>query len=93
MGTIKGSTIRIILAALSFLIYVCTVLALPQQRDNTFRIERTGVAAAVSNIVYGARSACFIRARWNDLVLPSTGRYSQSSTNGRRTESKEIWWE
>jgi hypothetical protein len=55
MGIIKGSTIVIILAALSFLIYVCTVFALPQQRDNPFNVERTSLAAAVSNIVYTAR--------------------------------------
>jgi hypothetical protein len=54
MGIIKGSTIGIILAALSFLIYVCTVFALPQQRDNPFVVERVSVAAAVSNIDYGA---------------------------------------
>jgi hypothetical protein len=35
-GIIKRSNIGIMLAALSFLIYVCTVFALPQQRDNTF---------------------------------------------------------
>jgi hypothetical protein len=55
MAIINRSTTRIILAALSFLIYVCTAFALPQQRDNTFNIERSSLAAAVSNIVYGAR--------------------------------------
>jgi len=54
MGIIKRPTVGIILAALSFLIYLCTVLALPQQRDNSFVVERYSVAAAVSNIVYGA---------------------------------------
>jgi hypothetical protein len=54
MGIIKRSNIGIILAALSFLIYVCTVFSLPQQRDNPFGVERMSVAAAVSNIVYGA---------------------------------------
>jgi hypothetical protein len=54
MGIIKRSNIGIILAALSFLIYVCTIFALPQQRDNSFGIERTDVAAAVSIIIYGA---------------------------------------
>jgi hypothetical protein len=55
MGIIKGSRIGIILAALSFLIYVCTVFSLPQQSDNPFNVERTSLAAAVSNIVYRAR--------------------------------------
>ncbi len=55
MGIVKRPTIGIILAALSFLIYVCTVFSLPQQRDNPFNVERTSLAAAVSNIVYRAR--------------------------------------
>jgi hypothetical protein len=55
MGIVKRPAIGITVAALSFLIYACTVFSLPQQRDNTFNVERTSVAAAVSNIVYGAR--------------------------------------
>jgi hypothetical protein len=55
MEIIKRSNIGIILAALSFLIYVCTIVSLPQQRDNPFGVERTSLAAAVSNIVYKAR--------------------------------------
>jgi hypothetical protein len=54
VGIVKRSPIGIILPALSFLIYVCTVFALPQQRDNPFVVERMSVAAAVSNIVYAA---------------------------------------
>jgi hypothetical protein len=57
MGIVKRPTIGIILAALSFLIYGCTVISLPQQRDNPFNVERTSLAAAVSNIVYRARLA------------------------------------
>jgi hypothetical protein len=53
MGIIKRSNIGIILAALSFLIYVCTVFALPQQRDNAFICERLPLLTAVSNIIYG----------------------------------------
>src|ERR1700687_3813391 len=67
MGTIKRSTIGIILAALSFLIYVCTVFTLPQQRDNSFLVERMSVAAAVSNIVYGARLGMLYSGAWEGL--------------------------
>src|ERR1700746_566416 len=55
MGIVKRPAIGIMLAALSFLIYVYTVLSFPQQRDNPFNVERTSLAAAVSNIVYRAR--------------------------------------
>jgi hypothetical protein len=55
MSIVKRPGIGIMLAALSFLIYVCTVLSLPQQRDNPFNVERTSLTAAVSNIVYRAR--------------------------------------
>jgi hypothetical protein len=41
-------------AAGSFVIYASAVLALHQYHDNTFCCERVGLAAAVSNVVYGA---------------------------------------
>jgi hypothetical protein len=46
--------IRIVLAAASFIIYTCAVLALHQHRDNTFLSERDSFAAGVSSAVYGA---------------------------------------
>jgi hypothetical protein len=54
MGIVKRPIIGIMLAALSFLIYICTVFSLPQERDNAFVPERMSVAAAMSNVVYGA---------------------------------------
>jgi hypothetical protein len=68
MGTIKRSYVGIMLAALSFVIYVGTVLALPQQRDHTFIVERTEVAAAVSNIVYGAQIGMLYSGALDDLL-------------------------
>lgn len=41
-------------AAASFIIYASAVVALHQHRDNLFCCERVGLAAAVSNVVYGA---------------------------------------
>ena len=45
----------IILAVASFLIYAATVFALPQVRDNSYPCERSSIAAAVTNVVYGQR--------------------------------------
>lgn len=42
------------LALLSFVIYACTVFTLPQLRNSLSCCEQPGVAAAISNILYGA---------------------------------------
>jgi hypothetical protein len=41
-------------AVASYLIYASAVMALHQYHDNSFCCERVGLAAAVSNVVYGA---------------------------------------
>jgi hypothetical protein len=46
--------LQLIVAALSFIIYASAVVALQQHRDNSFCCERIGLAAAVSDVVYGA---------------------------------------
>ena len=46
--------IGVILAIASFLIYAGTVFSLPQVRDNSCACERSSVAAAVTNLVYGS---------------------------------------
>jgi hypothetical protein len=48
-------TIAIVLSALSFIIYACTVFALPQVRDSRYCCEQSSVAAAISNVKYGTR--------------------------------------
>jgi hypothetical protein len=42
------------LAVLLFMVYACTVFALPQVRDARYCCEQSSVAAAVSNALYGA---------------------------------------
>ena len=46
--------VPVALAVLSFVIYACTVFALPQVRNARYCCEQSGIAAAVSNIRYGA---------------------------------------
>src|SRR5580704_19745117 len=41
------------LAVLAFAIYACTVLTLPQVRNSLACCESSGVAAGISNIMYG----------------------------------------
>jgi hypothetical protein len=54
-GWPRRPRIEIVLAALSFLIYSATVFVLPQNRVAVLNVERSSVAAAVSNVVYHAR--------------------------------------
>jgi hypothetical protein len=49
-----GVQIRLLLAVLSFIIYVSVVVALRQDRDNQFLAEREAFATAVSTVVYHA---------------------------------------
>src|SRR5262245_13389818 len=46
---------RSALVAFSFIIYACTVFALPQVQNSRYCCEQSGVAAAISNVKYGAR--------------------------------------
>jgi hypothetical protein len=49
----RSSRLSIALALLSFVIYACTILTLPQVRNSLACCESSGVAAAISNIMYG----------------------------------------
>jgi hypothetical protein len=49
----RNSMLVVALALLSFVIYACTVLTLPQVRNTLACCESSGVAAAISNIMYG----------------------------------------
>jgi hypothetical protein len=50
----RDSIIAVALALLAFVIYGCTVFILPQVRNSPSYCEHSGVAAAISNIMYGA---------------------------------------
>jgi hypothetical protein len=49
----RNSRLAVALAVLAFMIYACTVFVLPQVRNSPAFCERSGVAAAISNIMYG----------------------------------------
>ena len=49
----RNSMLVVALAVLAFVIYACTVFILPQVRNSTSDCERSGAAAAISNIMYG----------------------------------------
>jgi hypothetical protein len=63
VGVEKGSWLAVrwrsgagwALPAATFLIYAAIVFALPQVGDNSYPCERSSIAAAVTNVVYGAR--------------------------------------
>jgi hypothetical protein len=50
---VRSSMFAVALAVLSFLIYACTVLTLPHVRNSLACCESSGVAAGISNIMYG----------------------------------------
>jgi hypothetical protein len=52
--SVRRQPVCIVLPVLSFIIYVGALFSLPQTRDAPFSIERSSVASAVSNVVYGA---------------------------------------
>ena len=49
----RNSMFAVALAVLAFVIYACTVLTLPQVRNSPACCELSGIAAAISNIMYG----------------------------------------
>src|SRR5580692_6824981 len=49
----RGSMFAVALAVLSFFIFACTVLTLPQTRNSLACCESSGIAAGISNIRYG----------------------------------------
>ena len=50
----RNSRLVVALAVLAFVIYACTVFILPQVRNSLACCESSGIAAAISNIRYGA---------------------------------------
>ena len=52
--TAVSSRLQLVAAVLSFIIYASAVVVLQQHHDNSFCCERIGLAAAVSDVVYGA---------------------------------------
>jgi hypothetical protein len=49
----RSSRLTVALALLAFVIYACTVFTLPQVRNARSCCEQSGVAAGISNIMYG----------------------------------------
>ena len=49
----RNSRLVVALAVLAFVIYACTVFTLPQVRNSLACCESSGLAAAISNIMYG----------------------------------------
>jgi hypothetical protein len=49
----RSSRLVVAPAVLAFVIYACTVFILPQVRNSLACCESSGVAAAISNIMYG----------------------------------------
>jgi hypothetical protein len=50
----RSSRLAVALAVLTFAIYACTVFTLPQVRNSLACCESSGIAAGISNIMYGA---------------------------------------
>jgi hypothetical protein len=50
----RDSMLVVALAVVAFVIYACTVFTLPHVRNSPACCEQSGVAAAISNIMYGA---------------------------------------
>lgn len=50
----RGQWVQIVLTLLSFSIYAGALFSLPQDRDLAFAVDRSSLAAAVSNTVYDA---------------------------------------
>jgi hypothetical protein len=53
-GAHQRRRVGLVLAVISFVIYAATLFSLPQMRDVPFCCELSGLAAAVSNVVYRA---------------------------------------
>jgi hypothetical protein len=49
----RGSRLAVALAVFAFVIYACAVFVLPQVRNSLACCESSGLAAAISNIMYG----------------------------------------
>jgi len=65
----------------SFLIYACGVLIVYQQQRNEFLPERSSIAAAVSNVVYGAPLGTVysgVLARFLDVTVPLDRTFAQA---------------
>jgi hypothetical protein len=55
----RNSIFVVALAVLSFVIYACTVLTLPHVRNSLACCESSGIAAGISNIMYGTPLGSF----------------------------------
>jgi len=56
------------LVLLSFVVYVSTVFALPQVRNPRYCCEQSSIAAAISNVTYGARLGTLFSGVFDYLV-------------------------
>src|SRR5580658_6112941 len=69
----RPDAIRVSLGIAAFLIYACATLLSNQTRQIgewlSYDIERTGMASAVSNIVYGAPVATVYRNLFNTFAF------------------------
>lgn len=54
-STARPLSVGVALAVFAFLVYACTILTLPQVQNARYCCEQSSVAAAVSNVMYGAR--------------------------------------
>jgi hypothetical protein len=61
-------TFRNALIAFSFIIYACTVFTLPQVQNSRYCCEQSSVAAAISNVKYGARVGTLYSGVFDYLV-------------------------
>jgi hypothetical protein len=61
-------TFRNILVVFSFVIYTCTVFTLPQVQNSRYCCEQSSVAAAISNVNYGARLGTLYSGVFDYLV-------------------------
>jgi len=84
----RGEVTRIFLGCVAFLIYACATLLSNQnvQSVHSYAIERTGMASAISNVVYGAPVATVYWHLFNDFE------FSQTPLNEliQKAESKQI---
>ncbi len=65
--TRRGPVLAVVLAALSFAIYAGAIFSVPHLRLAQSCCELTGVATAVSNIVYGAPLGTYYSGVWSYL--------------------------
>ena len=84
-----------ILALLSFLIYIGTVFVLPQVRNSRYCCEQSSVAAAISNVKYGARLGTLYSGVFDYLIerfdKPLDEALAEAQTPGIGLPAKPAW--